>query len=88
MWGGGEKFFLTRFNVRPQQQQQQQQQQLWQILILGGAFEQEGTGGAGGGRDTSICARKLKILEGDKSDGCRIAIIDLFISPTWYWLLF
>ena len=26
--------------------------------------------GAGGGRDTSICARKLQILEGDKSDGC------------------
>ena len=43
---------------------------LWQILIVGGSFEQEGSGGAGGGRNTSICARKLKILEGDKSDGC------------------
>ena len=41
-------------------------------MIFDGAFEQEGSGGAGagGGRDTSICARKLYILEGDKSDGC------------------
>ena len=30
---------------------------LWQISILGGAFEQEESGG--GGRDNSICARKL-----------------------------
>ena len=39
---------------------------LWQILILGGACEQEGSGGG----DISICARKLYILIGDKSDGC------------------
>ena len=31
---------------------------LWQISILGGAFDQEGSGG-GCGRDNSICARKL-----------------------------
>ena len=43
---------------------------LWQISILGGAFEQEGSREAGTGRDLSICARKLKIHEGDKSDGC------------------
>ena len=45
---------------------------LKQVLILGEAFEQEGSGEkeGGGGRDTSICARILKILEGDKSDGC------------------
>ena len=39
---------------------------LWQILISGGAFEQEGSGRG----HTSICGRKLYILEGDKSDGC------------------
>ena len=27
-------------------------------------------GKGGGGRDTSICARKLSILQGDKSDDC------------------
>ena len=33
----------------------------------GAGCEQEG---AGGGGDNSICVRKLKILEGDISDGC------------------
>ena len=42
-----------------------------------GRAEFQGRGGmglnkreAGGGRNTSTCARKQKILEGDKSDGC------------------
>ena len=45
---------------------------LRQVLNLGGAFEQEGwrRGKGSGGRDTSICARKLHILKGDKSYGC------------------
>ena len=35
----------------------------------GPEFGQEKRGG-GNGRGNSICARKLKILQGDKSDGC------------------
>ena len=39
-------------------------------MILGRAFEQEGSGAGGGERDTPICARKVLLLKGDKSDGC------------------
>ena len=39
--------------------------------------------GRGGGRDISICARKLKILKGDKSDGNLVARRHPFISSAW-----
>ena len=39
-------------------------------MILGRAFEQEGSGAGGGERDTPIRARKVYLLKGDKSDGC------------------
>ena len=42
------------------------------------AFEQEGSGGKGNGRDNSICARGLEIVEGDKSDGCRTSVLVYF----------
>ena len=48
---------------------------LWPISVVSGAFRQtrrKGRGelGEGGGRDIPICARKLEILKGDKTDGC------------------
>ena len=37
--------------------------------MLGGALTKRDRVGAGGGRDSSICARKVLLLKGDKSDG-------------------
>ena len=50
-----------------------------------------------GGRNTPICARKLEILEGDKSDGCSkdtslyitclvtfIFLADMMLAVVWY----
>ena len=62
---------------------------LWQIYILGGAFEQEGSGGGGrGGRAGHFNTRAETILSLKGTNLTVIERIHPFISPAWYRVLF